>query len=62
MRDVNNFRTVLINAVMKAHSWCPRFTVKEWGVQGRERACEPGRVIRGDVALETKLDSEMRDF
>lgn len=62
MRDVNNFRTVLINAVMKAHSWCPRFTVKESGVQGRERACEPGRVIRGDVALETKLDSEMRDF
>lgn len=47
---------------MKAHSWYPRFTVKEWGVQGREQACEAGRVIREDVALETKLDSEMRDF
>lgn len=47
---------------MKAHSWYPRFTVEEWGVQGREQACEAGRVIREDVALETKLDSEMRDF
>lgn len=62
MKDVNNFRTLLINAVMKAHSWYPRFTVKEWDVQGRERACGLGRVIREDVALETQLDSEMRDF